>query len=147
MENLEAPPPLPIPDFAAMTDKALQTYLKKNEAYLRADDRIASRAEGMETAVQVAGRKAKAFVAARDIAAQLEQAVSVASLALQMFPKGPLGLTPDEVKRSPEWLTAYRNFNFAFQAARKYSRTYTKSFAEELRHERQFRRAAGLAPR
>jgi hypothetical protein len=130
-----------------MTDKALQAYLKKNEAYLKADDRIASRADGLVTATQVAARKAKAFTAARDVAAQLEQAVSETSLALQRFPKGPMGLTPDEVKRSPEWLTAYRNFNFAFQAARKHSRTYTKSFAEELRHERHFRRAAGLAPR
>lgn len=146
MDKLQSIPPLPSPDFGAMTDKALMAYLKKNQAYLKADDRIGSRVEGLETAAQVAVRKAAAFIAAREVAAQLDKAVNDASAVLQQFPKGPLGLTPDDVKKSPEWTTASLNFNIAFQALRRYNRTYTKAFAEELRHERQIRRAAGLAP-
>ena len=67
------------------------------------------------------------------------------SAKLQEFPRGPLGLTPDDVKASPEWQTAYRNFNTAFQALRNFNGPYATRFADELRHERNAIRAAKIA--
>jgi hypothetical protein len=136
--------PLPRPDFGTMPSKALLRYIKKNQAYLRSGDKFSTPEECVVTAGLVADRKAEAFAAARVTAEQLDEAMHVANEALQKFPKGPLGLTPDAVKRSPEWLTASRNFTFAFQALRRFNRTYTKTFAEELRHERQIQRASHL---
>lgn len=136
--------PMPRQDFANMTDKALLAYLKANQTYVSRDDSIATRADMLATANLVADRKAEDFLVAREQAARLEQATAETSAALQEFPRGPLGLTPDDVKASPEWKTAYRNFEVAFQAQRSFNSTYTKKFADELRHERNARRAARI---
>jgi len=137
-------PPMPRQDFAGMTDKNLLAYLKMNQTYISRDDSIATRADMLATANLVADRKAEDFLVAREQAATLDRAVTETSAALQEFPRGPLGLTPDDVKASPEWQTAYRNFNVAFQALRNFNGTYTKKFADELRHERNARRAARI---
>jgi hypothetical protein len=132
-------------DFAGMTDKKLLAYLKANQVYVSPDDRLATRADMLATANLVADRKAEDFIAARERAEVLNTAVNVTSAKLQEFPRGPLGLTPDEVKASPEWKTAYSSFNTAFQALRKFNGPYAKRFADELRHERNTVRAARLA--
>jgi hypothetical protein len=135
---------MPRLDFAGMTDRTLLAYLKVNQAYVSRDDRIATRADKLATANLVADRKAEDFLAAYEQAEILNRAVTETSAKMQDFPRGPLGLTPDDVKASPEWQTAYRNFNTAFQALRNFNGTYTKVFADELRHERNAVRAARL---
>ena len=145
MDTMTHPiPPMPRLDFAGMTDKKLLAYLTANQTYVSRDDSIATRADMLATANLVADRKAEDFLVAREQAEKLERATAEASAALQEFPRGPLGLTPDDVKASPEWKAAHRNFEVAFQAQRKFNGTYTKTFAEELRHERNVRRAARL---
>jgi hypothetical protein len=135
---------MPRQDFASMTDKALLAYLKANQTYVSRDDSLATRADMLATANLVADRKAEDFLVAREQADRLEQATAKTSAALQEFPRGPLGLTPDDVKASPEWKTAHRNFEVAFQAQRRFNSTYTKKFADELRHERNARRAVRI---
>lgn len=137
--------PMPRLDFAGMTDKKLLAYLKANQVYVSPDDRLATRADMLATANLVADRKAEDFLAAREQAEILSLAVNETSAKMQEFPRGPLGLPPDDVKASPEWQTAYRNFNTAFEALRKFNGTYVKAFADELRHERNAVRAAHLA--
>lgn len=137
--------PMPRQDFAGMTDKKLLAYLKANKVYASPDDPLATRADMLATANLVADRKAEDYVAAREQAEILNLAVNETSAKMQEFPRGPLGLTPDDVKATPEWQTAYRNFNTAFEALRKFNGTYVEAFADELRHERSAVRAARLA--
>lgn len=144
MDNQQTIPPMPRPDFEAMTSKSLIAYLQKNQAFMRDNDRVATPADLLLTATRVANRKAEAFLDAREEAAELDRAMAAATQALAQFPKGAMGLTPDEVKRTPEWRAAFQASNRALQAIRNFNGTYTKTFAEELKHERQFRRAAGL---
>lgn len=133
---------MPRPHFEAMTDKALQAYLSKNRTYVSTNDLHGTRAQILATASLVADRKAEAFTAAKVHAEALEQAVTETTAILQQFPKGPMGLTPDEVKSSPEWQAAQHNFARAFQVLREFNGSYTKTFAAELKHERQARREA-----
>jgi hypothetical protein len=144
MDNQQIIPPFPRPDFEAMTSKSLIAYLKKNQAFMRDNDRVGTPADALLTATRVANRKAEGYLDAREEAAELDRAMAAATQALAKFPKGAMGLTPDEVKRTPEWQAAFQESNRALQAIRKFNATYTKTFADELRHERQFRRAAGM---
>lgn len=82
------------------------------------------------------------FEQAKREADRLNALVASTGAALQAFPKGPLGITPDAVKGTLEWLTAKREFDRAFYALRTFNAHYTKRFAAELRAERAARRAA-----
>lgn len=44
-----------------------------------------------------------------------------AGKALKVFPKGPMGLTPDEVKVSPEFRAAKSAYDKAFEALRRFN--------------------------
>jgi hypothetical protein len=46
------------------------------------------------------------------------QKIDAASDALQVFPRGEMGLVTDEVSSSDEYISAKRNYNFWFQKAR-----------------------------
>lgn len=48
-----------------------------------------------------------------------EERYSVASKAMRVFPKGPMGLTPDSVKATAEWKQAKAEYNAAFAHLRK----------------------------
>jgi hypothetical protein len=52
---------------------------------------------------------------------KLEEAVSRFSKELKKFPKGPTGMTPDDVKATPEWQEAKRNYNQAFEKLREFN--------------------------
>lgn len=60
---------------------------------------------------------------------------------LKGFPRGPMGLTPDAVRRAPEYLAAKSAFDAAFQRLRHFNGVFTKTFATEIRAERSARRA------
>lgn len=47
-----------------------------------------------------------------------------ASAALQIFPRGPMGMTPDEVKFSPEYRAAKEAADRAFAALRHFNTIY-----------------------
>ncbi len=52
---------------------------------------------------------------------ELERRVKEAGSKLKVFPKGKMGLTPDDVKASPEWKSAKSEYNRAFEALRSYN--------------------------
>jgi hypothetical protein len=58
---------------------------------------------------------------ATDETRALEARVDSASKALQAFPRGPLGMIPDEVKRTPEYRAARAEFDAAFSALRRHN--------------------------
>lgn len=137
--------PMPRPNFEGMKDKALKAYLTQNSVYVSPDDQTGTREELLVTVGLVFDRKAEDFIGAKAEADKLNLAVDETNAILQKFPKSPNGMTPDDVKASPAFKTASQNFDRAFGALRKFNGTYTKRFADELRHERDARRAARLA--
>ena len=72
----------------------------------------------------------------------IEADVSRLSAVLQSFPTGPMGLTPDATKASPEYRAAKVAFDAAFERSRRFNGLFVKAFADEIRAERLSRRAA-----
>ncbi len=56
----------------------------------------------------------------------LDSEVSECSKALAAYRKGPMGLTPDGVKASPEWKTAKAKYDDAFKRLRAFNAQYAK---------------------
>lgn len=77
--------------------------------------------------------------------AVLEANVARLSAALLAFPRGPMGLTPDGVKASQEFMTASADFNVAFHRLRTFNASFAKAFAKEIRDERRAQRQARTA--
>lgn len=133
------------PDFKQMTDKALAKYLLKHVRLQSADDLAGTRKELQETAEKVFDRHIEEFQAAKEKSDALNATLDAASAALQKYPKGTMGLTPDDVKRSAAWRADNAAFNRAFSEIRKFNSTYTKVFATELRQLREAKRQAQFA--
>lgn len=81
------------------------------------------------------------FEEAKTIQAKLHAEVAAASAALQVFQKGRMGLTPDDVKASPEFRAATQRYNVSFVQLRSINGLLTRKFSNELREERRTRRA------
>ena len=81
------------------------------------------------------------FEQAKTIKANLEAQMAFAAAAFEAFPRGPMGLTPDEVKFSPAYRSAKATFDGAFATVRAHNALMTKRFAKEMRDERRTRRA------
>lgn len=81
------------------------------------------------------------FSQAKATVAELSAELDRTSAALDRFPKGPMGLTPDAVKFSPEYRSAKQAFDTAFAKTRAFNAVFTKTFAKELRAERLVRRS------
>lgn len=52
---------------------------------------------------------------------EYEAAVRAASQNLKAFPKGPMGLTPEDVKNSPEYKAAKQAYSSAFERLRQFN--------------------------
>lgn len=83
------------------------------------------------------------FAEAKATAAAIEAEISAAEVALRAFPVGPMGLTPDAVKVTPEFRAAKKAFDASFAKLRAFNAVFTKTFSRELREERLLRRARG----
>ena len=81
------------------------------------------------------------FEEAKSAKADLEAAVEHAAAKLKAFPKGPMGLTPDDVKFGPEFRAAKAAHEQAFKRLRSFNAVYVKLFKTELAEERRSRRA------
>lgn len=79
------------------------------------------------------------FQDAKSYKASLAQIEDAAGKILNSFPKGPMGLTPDHVKASPEWKAAYQAHARAFAALRDFNGKFVKAFKKELAAERKAR--------
>lgn len=83
-----------------------------------------------------------AFELAKAESARLDAGAARAAEALKAYPRGPMGLTPDHVKASPEYRADKQEYDRAFQRQRAFNASYVKLFANELRAERLRRRGA-----
>lgn len=61
----------------------------------------------------------------------LDEAVNNASQALQKFPRGEMGLTPDDVKASSEFKAAKNTYDRAFRALRTFNASVPAKFKRE----------------
>lgn len=84
------------------------------------------------------------FVEARSLRDRLEAETAKWEKALKHFPRGAMGLTPDHVKSSPEFIATKSAFDHAFSKLRQFNSMFTKKFARELQEERRQRRAQPL---
>lgn len=73
---------------------------------------------------------------------ELQAAADAASKAGQRFPKGPTGLTPDDVKASPEFRQMHAAYARAAEELRQFNKVYLKQFAREIRADRAAKVAA-----
>lgn len=81
------------------------------------------------------------YEAAKARIAEIEANVKAASAALQAFPRGPNGLTPDAVKFSPEFKAARHAYEVAADQLRGANESFVRQFRKEIRAERRNRRA------
>jgi len=81
------------------------------------------------------------FEEAKSLQTTREADVMCTGDVLDRFPKGALGLTPDEVKFTPEYRQAKAEFNHAFEAFQNINRYILRHFAKECREERRARRS------
>lgn len=78
----------------------------------------------------------KTFEEARAMSVALNARVDATGKVLQQFPKGPMGLTPDDVRATDAWKAAKREFDLAFSHLRSFNAIYVKKFKKELAAER-----------
>ncbi|MGE5732779.1 MAG: hypothetical protein ACM37U_12605 [Gemmatimonas sp.] len=88
------------------------------------------------------GGASSAFEQAKAEGAALESELSAAEQELKVFPRGPMGLTPDAVKALPEYRAAKARVDKAFARLRAFNGVFVKRFAKELRAERAARTLA-----
>lgn len=72
----------------------------------------------------------------------LRCAVDLASEKLRSFPRLPNGLTPDDVRQTPEYRLAKCTFDLAFSAERAFNGQWVKRFKREIRDDLHARRMA-----
>lgn len=69
----------------------------------------------------------------------LQNRMDAASLELHKYPRGPMGLVPDEIRASEEYRLHKSAYDRAFQQLRRLNGVYVKLYAKELAAERQSR--------
>ncbi len=84
-----------------------------------------------------------AFEIAKQNAEVARKASKSTGEALNAFPKGAMGITPDAVRATPEWKEAKAAFDRCFAAERAANSFLTKNFKRELLADRKARNAAG----
>ena len=94
---------------------------------------------GYRTPSNPTGNHFKLALESRDY---LESIMERMSLRLKRFPSGPLGLTPDEVKATPEWQTAKREFDSIMREFRDFNQGFIKHHKHAWREELDRRRSA-----
>ena len=62
---------------------------------------------------------------------------------IDQYPKGPFGLTPDNVKAMPEHQQLKAAYDRAFEAQRSFNAMFVKNFAKERKADRAARFAQG----
>lgn len=77
---------------------------------------------------------------------RLESECETFSRAMQGFPRGPMGLTPDHVTASPEFQQAKRAFDASFRRLRDFNALFLKKFKKEYRAYMNEKRQRGVDP-
>jgi hypothetical protein len=76
---------------------------------------------------------------------RLEAECETFSRAMQRFPRGPVGLTPDHVKESHEFQQAKQSFDASFRRLRDFNVLFLKKFKKEYRAYMSEKRLRGVA--
>lgn len=87
-----------------------------------------------------AGSGDRGFAAAKAHKEKLDSHVSALGKALNAFPKGAMGMTPEGVKASAEFKKVKAEFDGAFSKLREFNGKYSKVFKAEIKTERMNRR-------
>ncbi|MNC28828.1 hypothetical protein D3C76_165270 [compost metagenome] len=74
----------------------------------------------------------KTFEQAKEKQDQLNAACDTASNTLNKYPVGPMGLTPDNIKATPEYRRDKACFEIAFKALQDYNKWFCKRWKREL---------------
>ena len=74
---------------------------------------------------------------ARDV---LDSDVGRLGAILRAYPKGPMNLTPDTIRATPEWKAVKAEFDSAFQRLRKFNAAFVRTFKKEIQAERRNRK-------
>ena len=86
--------------------------------------------------------RAAAYNIAKAAQARLQAETARTGAITNSFPRLPNGLTPDEVKFTPEYQAARKASSTAFQNERNFNSVYVKQFAKEIKADRMARNAA-----
>ncbi len=73
----------------------------------------------------------KDFASWYEMSHKLDEMMKEASAELQKFPKGQMGLTPDEVKKDPKYKKAKAHATAVFQAIRQNNTGIPKDWARK----------------
>ncbi len=79
------------------------------------------------------------YETAKNYVRTIEKQCELAEAALKALPginSGPMGLTPDHIKQSPEYIAAKRTYKRAFNVLRDVNSNFLKRFAKEIKAER-----------
>lgn len=81
------------------------------------------------------------YAEAKRVRDQLEAEVDASGSALTAISGGGLmNLTPDHVRKTPEWQAAKRRADVAFKALQTFNTVYVRRFKRELAADRKLRR-------
>ena len=73
------------------------------------------------------------FADALKVKEDLEAEADAASKALQKFPSGPMGLTPDAVKATPKFQKARQRYALADKMLRDYNTVFLRAYKKEYK--------------
>jgi hypothetical protein len=76
---------------------------------------------------------------AKQIRDQIEAEVTATKAALAKYPKGPMNLTTDAIKATPEWQAEKRAVDAAFHKLRAFNSRFVKQFKKEIDTDRRAR--------
>ena len=72
------------------------------------------------------------FDNATKIKSQLEENVKILSENMSIFPRGAMGLIPDEIKKTDEYIRVKSAYDYGFKELQNFNRIYVKQFKKEL---------------
>lgn len=72
------------------------------------------------------------FDNATKIKSQLEENVKMLSESMSVFPRGSMGLIPDEVKKTDEYISVKSAYDIGFKELQNFNKVYVKQFKKEL---------------
>lgn len=76
------------------------------------------------------------YQSAKVIRDKLDAEVKHTSEILRAFPRGPMNLTPDHVRATPEWRAAREASDHALSKLKRFNGVFVKRFGSEIRAER-----------
>lgn len=72
------------------------------------------------------------FENATQIKAKLEENVKVLSESMSIFPRGAMGLIPDEIKKTDDYIRVKAAYDCGFKELQTFNKVYVKQFKKEL---------------